>query len=85
MLERPGQMVKVGSARAYLFIYPDVASQEAATLDVAPEDVDLVDISGDPIEFTSIELYANSNIAVVLVDADQSTADKVKAAVEGLT
>jgi hypothetical protein len=85
MLERPGQMVKVGAARAYLFIYPDVASQEAATLDVAPADIDLVDISGDPIEFKSIELFANSNIAVVLVDADQSTAAKIKAAVEGLT
>jgi hypothetical protein len=85
MLERPGQMVKVGSARAYLFIYPDVASQEAATLDVAPEDVDLVDISGDPIEYQTIELVANSNVAVVLVDADQTTIDRVKNAVAALT
>jgi hypothetical protein len=85
MLERPGQMIKVGSARAYVFIYPDVGSQEQATLDVQPEDVDLVDINGDDVQYTSIDLYAGSNVAVVLVDADQQTADRVKAAVEGLT
>ena len=85
MLERPGQMIKIGSARAYVFIYPDVGSQEQATLDVEPEDVDLVDINGDDIQYNSIELFAGSNIAVALVDADQQTSDRVKAAVEGLT
>jgi hypothetical protein len=85
MLERPGQMIKVGSARAYVFIYPDVGSQEQATLDVQPEDVDLVDINGDDVQYNSIELFAGSNVAVALVDADQQTSDRVKAAVEGLT
>jgi hypothetical protein len=85
MLERPGQMIKIGSARAYVFIYPDVGSQEQATLDVLPEDVDLVDINGKDVQYNSIELFAGSNVAVVLVDADQQTADRVKAAVEGLT
>jgi len=85
MLERPGQMIKIGSARAYVFIYPDVGSQEQATLDVLPEDVDLVDINGKDVQYNSIDLFAGSNVAVVLVDADQQTADRVKAAVEGLT
>ena len=85
MLERPGQMIKIDTARAYVFIYPDVGSQEQATLDVLPEDVDLVDINGKDVQYNSIDLFAGSNVAVVLVDADQQTADRVKAAVEGLT
>ena len=66
-------------------IYPDVGSQEQATLDVLPEDVDLVDINGKDVQYNSIDLFAGSNVAVALVDADQQTADRVKAAVEGLT
>ena len=49
------------------------------------EDVDLIDISGDPVDFDSIDLFTGSNVAVALVDSDQETADRVEAAVSGLT
>jgi hypothetical protein len=85
MLERPGQMVKIGDARAYVFIYPGRADQEAATLDVIGEDIDLDDVEGDPIEFESIELFTASNVAVVLLDANEETSERVAEAVAALT
>ena len=85
MLERPGQMIKIGSARAYVFIYPDVGSQEQATLDVLPEDVDLVDINGDDVQYNSIELVRREQCRCRARRCRQQTADRVKAAVEGLT
>lgn len=84
ILERPGQRVDLSSGAAYIFIYPDVASQEQATLDVAPDDIDLTDISGDPVDLNEAELFTGSNVAVVLVDASQETADRVRAAVAAL-
>jgi hypothetical protein len=84
-LERPGQMVQIGDARAYVYIYPDRASQETATLDVLPEDIELEDGAGNPIEFESIELFTSSNVAVVLLDADDETTERVAEAVAGLT
>jgi hypothetical protein len=85
ILERPGQKVELDSGAAYIFIYPDVASQEQATLDVVPEDIDLTDISGDPVDVDTIDLFTGSNVAVVLVDSDQETADRVQSAVAELT
>ena len=85
MLERPGQMIVLDAGQAYVFIYPDTATQEDATLDVLPEDIDLLDISGEPLDFDSIALFTGSNVAVVLVNADEATADRVEAAVVDLT
>ena len=85
ILEGTGQALTLKSGQAYVFLYQDVATQEAATLDVLPEDIDLVDVAGDPVSFTTITLYTNSNVAVVLVDADARTAEKVQSAVAGLT
>lgn len=85
VLERPGQMIELENGRAYVFIYPDTFTRDDTLLDLLPEDVDLIDISGDEVAYDSIELYAGSNIAVVLVDSDEETAEKVRSAVEGLT
>ena len=85
MLERPGQMIALDSGTAYIFIYPDIASLEDATLDVLAEDVDLKDIAGDALTFDSIDLFTGSNVAVVLVDGDEQTAERVEAAVDELT
>jgi hypothetical protein len=85
ILEGTGQALALKSGQAYVFLYQDVATQEAATLDVLPEDIDLVDVAGDPVSFTTINLYTNSNVAVVLIDADEETAGKVESAVAGLT
>jgi hypothetical protein len=85
MLERPGQVILLDSGQAYVFIYPDTATQEDATLDVLPEDIDLLDISGEPLDFESIALFTGSNVAVVLVNADEATADRVETAVGDLT
>lgn len=84
ILERPGQKIELASGAAYVFIYPDQASQEQATLDVEPGDIDLTDISGDLLESDTVELFTGSNVAVVLVDANQETADRVSAAVDRL-
>lgn len=85
ILERPGQMIELENGRAYVFIYPDSFTRDDTLLDLLPEDVDLVDINGDELEFDTIDLFAGSNVAVVLVDSDDETAEKVRAAVEGLT
>jgi hypothetical protein len=85
ILEGTGQALTLKSGQAYVFLYQDVATQEAATLDVLPEDIDLVDVAGDDVSFTTINLYTNSNVAVVLVNANAKTADQVETAVAALT
>ena len=84
ILERPGQKVDLSSGDAYIFIYPDVASQEQATLDVTSDDIDLTDVSGDPVDVNEIDLFTGSNVAIVLVDSNQVTRDRVRSAVADL-
>lgn len=84
MLERPGQTIELREGTAYVFIYPDLAAQEAATLDVLAEDVDLVDVSGDPIDIADAHLFTGSNVAVFLVTPDQETVERVEIAVSEL-
>lgn len=81
VLERPGQMLSLDSGRAYVFIYPDIATQEDATLDVAAEDVDLEDIAGDPVDASNVQLYTGSNVAVLVVDSNEETSDKIESAI----
>lgn len=85
MLERPGQTIELPTGTVYVFIYPDVATQEEATLDVLAEEVDLRDVRGDAIDVGNGNLFTGSNVAVLLIATDQETVEKVKAAVAALT
>ena len=81
MLEVPGQPMTVDGARLYVFIYqPDAAAQEEVTLDVEPEDIDLENNAGDPVEAADLQLFTGSNVAAVLVDGDGALAEKITAA-----
>lgn len=84
MLERPGQTIELPDATAYVFIYQDFDARDEATLDVLAEDVDLVDVAGDPIEIDDASLFTNSNVAVLLVGGDDDTVAKVEEAVNTL-
>ena len=84
MLATAGQLLKTGDGSVYVFIYPDIATQEEATLDVEPEDVDLIALGGDPIEFEDAVLSANSNVAVMIIGLDDKDATKVDKAIQSL-
>jgi hypothetical protein len=84
MLERPGQTIELPDGRAYVFIYQDFDARDDATLDVLAEDVDLVDVAGDPIDVADANLFTNSNVAVLLVASDPETIEKVEQAVNEL-
>lgn len=81
MLEGAGQPLTVDGATAYVFIYsPDAAARDRVTLDVLPEDVDLVNNAGEPVDAADLELLTGSNVAVVLVDGDDGLGERVAAA-----
>ena len=80
MLERVGQPLMVDGTRLYVFIYPDAAERDAVTLDVLPEDVDLLNNAGDPVEVDGLRLFTGSNVAVVLSGGDEELGEKVAAA-----
>lgn len=84
MLGTAGQMLKAGDGAIYVFVYPDIATQEEATLDVLPEDVDLIGLGGDPIQFEDAILSANSNVAVMIIGLDDKDATRVDKAIQDL-
>jgi hypothetical protein len=84
MLATAGQLLKVGDGSVYVFIYPDISSQEAATLDVEAGDVDLIALDGSPIEFEDATLSAKSNVAVMIIDLDDKTTTKIDKAIQAL-
>jgi hypothetical protein len=84
MLERPGQTIELPDGTVYVFIYPDFDARDDATLDVLAEDVDLVDVAGDPIDVDEATLFTNSNVAVLIVASDPDTIAKVEQAVNEL-
>lgn len=85
MLENnAGQALSVDGERFYVFIYPDVDTRELATLDVLPEDVDLENNAGDPVAAADLRLFAESNVAAVLVGGDGELAEKIASALERL-
>lgn len=84
MLERPGQTIELPDGTVYLFIYPDFDARDDATLDVLAEDIDLVDVAGDPIDIEDASLFTNSNVAVLVTATDPDTLEKVEAAVNAL-
>lgn len=84
LLEGAGQALVLGQGTAYIFFYADQSTQEDALLDVAATDVDIQDIRGDPIDVGEAQLYANSNVAVLLVHGSDEEAEKVAEAVASL-
>ncbi len=84
MLERPGQTIELPEGTVYVFIYPDVATQEAATLDVLVEDVDLTSVGGEPIDVADGALFTGSNVAVLVIATDPDIVDKIETAVSEL-
>jgi hypothetical protein len=84
MLATAGQLLKVKDGSVYVFIYPDIATREEATLDVEAADVDLIALGGDPIEFDNAVLSANSNVAVMIVGLDDKDATKIDKVIQSL-
>ena len=84
MLATAGQSLETGGGNVYVFLYPDIATQEEATLDVEPEDVDLIALDGEPIVFEDAVLSANSNVAVMIIGLNDKDATKVDKAIQSL-
>ena len=85
MLEQVGQPLTLDGVAAYVFIYqPDAAARDDATLDVLPEDIDLQDNAGDPVEPGALRLVVGSNVALVLVGGDDDLLDRATAALAAL-
>ena len=70
LLGAPGQLLTVGDGSVYVFVFPDIATQESATLDVEPDDIDLHTLTGTVIPVSGATLSAHSNIAVLILNLD---------------
>ncbi|HQY32045.1 MAG TPA: hypothetical protein PK691_12180 [Thermomicrobiales bacterium] len=84
MLSAPGQLITVGKGSVYVFIYPDIASQDEATLDVDAADVDITTLDGTRVSTDDATLSANSNIAVLILGLDDSATTKIDKAIQSL-
>ena len=85
MLEGVGQPLTLDGVAAYAFVYqPDAAARDEATLDVLPGEIDLEDNAGDPVEPGELQLVVGSNVALVLVGADDDLLDRATAALGSL-
>ena len=84
MLDSPGQLLTVGDGQVYVFIYPDVDSQENASLDVDARDVDLISVSGDSLDTPNATLSAKSNVAVFIVGLNDEATTKIDKAIQSL-
>ena len=84
MMERPGQAIILESGTVYVFIYPDPSTQEDVLLDLTADVVDIEDVAGNPLDAGSPQLFANSNVAVLLINGTEDEAQKVSEAIASL-
>ncbi len=83
-LTEVGQKVSVGSAAAFVFIYPDVASREAESKTLDPATFSLVNTSGTPVATGPPHVVSSSNIIVALFGGAADLTAKVDQAIQGL-
>jgi hypothetical protein len=83
-LTEAGQKVSVGSASAFVFLYPDVASREAESKALDPATFSVVNTSGTPVAAPPAHIVSNSNIIVALFGASADVTTKVDQAIQGL-
>jgi hypothetical protein len=84
MLERPGQAILLEFGTVYVFIYPDPSTQEDVLLDLTADVVDIKNVAGSPVDAVDPRLYANSNVAVLLINGTEDEAEKVSEAIASL-
>lgn len=80
-LETVGQSIVLETGTAYMFIYANPSFQQDVMLDTTIADIDLVEVSGATVDTADAQLYANSNVVVVLVNSTEDEAEKVSDAV----
>lgn len=81
-----GQLLNVGDAQVYAFIYPEGTTQredDTALLD--PTDIEVLNTRGTPVSTEAPRIYQGSNVVGVVYGADDQTAEKVRRAIEGLS
>jgi hypothetical protein len=83
-LTEVGQKVSVGSASAFVFIYPDVASREAESKSLDPATLALANTSGAPVATGPPHVVSSSNIIVALFGGSADLMAKVDHAIQGL-
>ncbi|HET8523992.1 MAG TPA: hypothetical protein VFL82_12200 [Thermomicrobiales bacterium] len=84
-LTEAGQKVSMGSASAFVFIYPDVASREAESKTLDSATFSLTNTGGTPVATPPAHVVSTSNIIVALFDASADVTAKVDQAIQGMS
>jgi hypothetical protein len=84
ILERPGQAILLDEGTVYVFIYQDQSTQEDVLRDLTVDMIEVEDVAGDPVDIGQPQLFANSNVAVLLVNGTEDEAEKVSDAIASL-
>jgi hypothetical protein len=87
---QPGQILTIGDATVYVFIFEDPAQREAVSAGLDPATLVVTTPSGRPLagpgsENPEIRVAQQSNIIAVLVGGDEALATKFEAAIGGLS
>ncbi len=83
-LSEAGQVLDIGGATAYVFVYATAAEREtdSTSLDLAKQP--LLDVRGTPVAGGPPKVFSGSNILLLLFGGDDATVAKVESAVRGL-
>jgi len=80
-----GQLLIVGDAQIYIYIYPEgVAQREIDTELLDPAEIEVVNTRGTPVSSETPRAFMGSNVVAIVYGADDDTAAKVQRAIEGL-
>ena len=88
LLTQPGQILTIGDATLYVFLYPDVEARQDNARDL--EDADpatlvLTKPSGAEVPTENVVLTQGANVIAALSGGSPDTVEKVTRAIEGLT
>jgi hypothetical protein len=88
-INQPGQILTIGDATVYVFIFEDVAQREATSAAIDPATLVLKSPSGRPLagpgtDQPDIRLAQQSNVIAVLAGGDEALATQFDAAIASL-
>jgi hypothetical protein len=83
-LATPGQGIEIDGQPAFIFLYPDAPSAQAAAEGADPNDVVPERLAGTPAPDGERRMVQGSNVIVLMIGGSPETWQKVETAVHGL-
>ena len=81
-----GQLLTIGDAQVYAYIYPEGTEQRMDDTELLdPAEIQVLNTRGTPVSTEAPRIFQGSNVVAVVYGADDDTAAKVQRAIEGLS